>query len=73
MRSTSAIRNKNRPTVCKNSKSFYSLYKRTGLPRGGQGELAPVPQAQRGLITLNVSRSGRPQNVYQHYCSKVNF
>ena len=39
----------------------------------GRGQIVPGPQASRGLLTPNASRSGDPHKVNQHYLSKVNF
>ena len=44
-----------------------------GRQEGARGQSAPGPQAPRGLITPNASRSGGPYKVNQDYFSKVNF
>ena len=38
---------------------------------GDRGQIAPGPQAPRGLITLNASRSGGPRKVDQQYFPKL--
>ena len=41
--------------------------------REGQGQIAPGPQAPRGLITPNASRSVGLHKVNTQFFSKVNF
>ena len=58
------------------SKIFVDAYRqerREGAGGQGGGQIAPGPQAPRGLITPNASRSGGPHKVNQHFFSEVNF